>query len=804
MRDIVVFCGREGYYGFLKPYIDSFAGDSRFQFIIEKERRQDRLAQHMGKDCTIWIDGFDEFAIWASTLDSDGKTKVVCRLTGTEVLDVDWQRCRWEGFDAIVTSNRASEAVVFDCVDRLESMTQYTLLPPAVSVSPFNVTKKRATKSIAYLGALSLKNNSLALLDILTAVVARDKEYKLFVIGEFASTSLRIHFEHALAARELAQNIEFHERPENLAAWFEDKSFILSTSLTAGNEAETVLAMSFGVQPIVVNHFGAEYVTGDECLANSVSECVERILSGPAPYEQLRQRAIEQHNVMMRRSQFEDVISGVDLSYKPKVSILLPTYNRADLLKKTLERLSQQTYQNVEVVVVNDCSSDGTDDVVLEAQKTRKDIVYFRNEINQGNANSMAFAAAKASGDFVIPFSDDDDLDDRALEEFVRFWKRKKSDIIYCDLVVTDSKGVEQTRWQYRNYYRTYELLNTLVMADGNKIPETFFCRRELYDQIYMQTYSRRFLNTYYLPHLRKLKMIHLPLPLYRYAVHTGSTFSNAIGLFDRSKSTQNYINAAMFMYSPARVMNTDTGRPPAQQIAEAYISLAQVLTEHGKKRISGSIYTGAAFTGKDNLHQVYYHNAFHWAKMAQRYGYPVDECTKLINKIRQYVKPEDFKPREHANLPDAYLRLPWFAHKAFNNLSRFVALDIVTIGAPNWLNKERYTIYEEGKAHLEVCNHRCHSGEEFAALMSKTPVTIVNIFDVGALEPTIRYLIENQLASVHVFNFSRIRVPEIDLLKTVFHIGPRSLRDFNEYLELVTELSTTSNYEHCTVEAAV
>ena len=804
MRDVVVFCGREGYYGFLKPYIDAFAGDKRFRFIIERERIQDRLTEYMGKDCTIWIDGFDEFAIWASKLESEGKTKLVCRLTGTEILDVDWQKCRWEGFDGIVTSNEATDAVTFDCVDRLESMAKCALLPPAVAVVPSYVAKKRATKNVAYVGPISYECNALVLLDILSELVAHDRAYKLYVICEFASTSLRVHFEHALVSRELTENIEFHERPDDLAGWFQDKSYIIATSLTAGNEAEILLAMSLGVQPVVMNHFGAEYATGIDYVANSLSECVAKLSSPPTPAEHLRQHAIERHNVLMHRSHFEEIIGGVDLNYHPKVSILLPTFNRAALLKNTLERLSKQTYQNREIVVVNDCSTDDTDAVVHEAQKARKDIVYFRNEVNQGNANSMALAAAKATGEFVIPFSDDDDLEDTALEEFVRFWQRKQSDVIYCDLVVTDGKGQEQSRWNYRNYYQTYELLHTLVFADGNKIPETFFCRRELYDQVYTQTYSRRFLNTYYLPHLRKLKMIHLPKALYRYAVHTGSTFSSAAGLFDRSKSTQNYINAAMFMYSPPRVMQISGDKPPAQQIAEAYMTLAQLLTEHGAKRIAGSMYTGASFEAKDNLHQVYYHNAFHWVKMAQRYGYPLDDCERLIAQIRKIVEPEQFNPRAHANLPDAYLRLPWFAHKAFNNLSRFVALDIATLGAPNWLNRPSYSVYQEGKAHIEVCNHICANTQEFAAVMSRTPVTVVNIFDAGALEPTIRYLIENQLASVHVFNFSRIRVPEIDLLKTVFHVGPKPLRDFDEYLALITELTTARNYEHSAVEAAV
>lgn len=804
MREIVIFCDREGYYGFLKAYIDSFSGDSRYQFKIERERRRDRFAEYFGKECTIWIDGFDEFTIWASSLKSDGKTKLVCRIRGTEILDVAAGNCCWEAFDAIVTSNQTTEAVLFDSADRINSMTHCAFLPAAAAVTQQGSVKKQPTKNIAYVGDISLEANALILLDILSELVQVQSGHKMYIAGEFASASLRVHFEHMIAVMQLAGHIEFHGPPDNLAMWLSDKSYLLVTSLKSGNEAEMMLAMSVGVQPVVFNHFGAEYPVDQNYLANGVSACVSRLLQKPAEPSLLRQQALENRNVLLYRGQFEEVLNGPDYEYQPKVSILLPTYNRSAMLKNALARLDQQTYGNREVVIINDCSSDDTAAVVRAAQGTRSDIVYHKNEVNQGNATSMAIAAAHATGDFVLSFSDDDDLDDRALEEFVSYWRRKKSDIIYSDLVVTDCKGKEQAQWKYRNYYSNYDLLNELIFADGNKIPEVFFCRRELYEQVYTQTYSRRFLNTYYLPHLRKLRMLHLPKALCRYAVHTGSTFGNVNGLFDRSKSTQNYVNAAMFMYSPARIMNIGTDKPVVQQIAEAYVSLASVLVEHGKRRIAGSMYTGVAYEKNDNLHWIYFYNAYHWLRMAHRYGYPESASRTLENSILDTIDPSAFSPQQHANMPDIYCQLPWFANKAFNNLTKFVALDIATLGAPDWLKKPFYSVFREGKAEIEVCNHVCKSNEEFAAVMSRTPIAVVNIFDANAVEPTIRYLIENQLSSVHVMNFSRIDVPDIELMKTIFNVGTSVIRDFEAYLKLVTELSTTRHYEYCTVEAAV
>jgi hypothetical protein len=167
-----------------------------------------------------------------------------------------------------------------------------------------------------------------------------------------------------IAAMQLSENIEFHDRPDNLPAWLIDKSYILSTVLVSGNEAEVVLAMSLGIQPVMINHFGAEYLVDATSLADGVNGCVSRFLQKPSAPTQLRQRALEVGNVLLYRGQFEEVLNGPDQKYLPKVSILLPTYNRSAMLKKALARLEQQSYANREIVVINDCSSDDTEDVV--------------------------------------------------------------------------------------------------------------------------------------------------------------------------------------------------------------------------------------------------------------------------------------------------------------------------------------------------------------------------------------------------------------------------------------------------------
>lgn len=90
------------------------------------------------------------------------------------------------------------------------------------------------------------------------------------------------------------------------------------------------------------------------------------------------------------------------------VSIIIPTYNRAGLLTKTLESIANQSYTNIEIIIVSDGSTDNTKQIV--ELKNDKRIRFFEFETNTNlPAKVRNFGLAKAMGEF-IAFCDDDDI----------------------------------------------------------------------------------------------------------------------------------------------------------------------------------------------------------------------------------------------------------------------------------------------------------------------------------------------------------------------------------------------------------
>jgi glycosyltransferase involved in cell wall biosynthesis len=104
--------------------------------------------------------------------------------------------------------------------------------------------------------------------------------------------------------------------------------------------------------------------------------------------------------------------------FKEQVSIILPTYNRADIVRRAIGSVLAQTYTNLELIVVDDGSSDDTEKSVLGFGDQR--IVYLKNQQNRGPSGARNFGIKAARGHFISFVDSDDEWANTKLEEQVR------------------------------------------------------------------------------------------------------------------------------------------------------------------------------------------------------------------------------------------------------------------------------------------------------------------------------------------------------------------------------------------------
>lgn len=101
------------------------------------------------------------------------------------------------------------------------------------------------------------------------------------------------------------------------------------------------------------------------------------------------------------------------------VSIIMPSYNTAKYIEESIRSVLAQTYTNWELIIVDDCSTDNTDEIVASFRDDR--IRYLKNVVNSGAAVSRNYALREAKGKW-IAFLDSDDLwKPEKLERQIRF-----------------------------------------------------------------------------------------------------------------------------------------------------------------------------------------------------------------------------------------------------------------------------------------------------------------------------------------------------------------------------------------------
>lgn len=101
---------------------------------------------------------------------------------------------------------------------------------------------------------------------------------------------------------------------------------------------------------------------------------------------------------------------------KTLVSIVITTCNRCKLLPRALNSVINQTYENIEIIIVDDCSSDITEEVIKNYQKQYSHIIYIKNTILLGANVSRNKGILVAKGEFIAGLDDDDEFFPQRIE----------------------------------------------------------------------------------------------------------------------------------------------------------------------------------------------------------------------------------------------------------------------------------------------------------------------------------------------------------------------------------------------------
>lgn len=149
-----------------------------------------------------------------------------------------------------------------------------------------------------------------------------------------------------------------------------------------------------------------------------------------------------------------------------KVSIIIPTWNRADIITKAIKSAQTQTHKNIEIIICDDGSTDNTEKIVKKLQIKDKRIIYTKNKHSGLPAVTRNNGLKIAKGNW-IAFLDDDDLWDKNKLTVQLKTAKKENCGMVCSNAVSSKAKKEMVRIGKNKYIDTKELFknNSVVCS---------------------------------------------------------------------------------------------------------------------------------------------------------------------------------------------------------------------------------------------------------------------------------------------------------------------------------------------------
>jgi glycosyltransferase involved in cell wall biosynthesis len=166
----------------------------------------------------------------------------------------------------------------------------------------------------------------------------------------------------------------------------------------------------------------------------------------------------------------------------PKVSVVIPTYNRARYLKRAIQSILDQTFQDFEIIVVDDGSTDETPETVKAFQDAR--IGYFRHDTNRQEARARNTGVRNSVGEYIAFLDDDDTWLPQKLAMQVNLLDKSPSKVgaVYCSALQVDGEtGRVLFQW---NAKKRGNIFRDLSEQNWIGIPSNIILRRQCFDTL--------------------------------------------------------------------------------------------------------------------------------------------------------------------------------------------------------------------------------------------------------------------------------------------------------------------------------
>lgn len=163
------------------------------------------------------------------------------------------------------------------------------------------------------------------------------------------------------------------------------------------------------------------------------------------------------------------------------VSVIIPVYNVESFVRDALSSIANQTYSNLEIIVIDDASSDNTYEIISEMAKIDSRFRIFRNSHNIKIAKTLNLALSLAKGEYIARMDGDDISElDRVQKKIDYLEENPDIDLVGCSVLAIDANGslIGKTK-----HYSNFDFIKRTIKF-VSPCSHIWIARKKLYDEL--------------------------------------------------------------------------------------------------------------------------------------------------------------------------------------------------------------------------------------------------------------------------------------------------------------------------------
>lgn len=169
-----------------------------------------------------------------------------------------------------------------------------------------------------------------------------------------------------------------------------------------------------------------------------------------------------------------------------KVSIITIVFNNKDCISSCIESVLSQTYSNIEHIIIDGNSTDGTQQII---EKYRNDIAYYISEKDNGLYNALNKGIRQATGDIIgLLHSDDLFYNNDTISQIVKTFEKNDADLVYANGQYVDKQNIKHVK----RIYKSKPFRKRYLSVGWIPLHTTIYVKKEVFEEygLYNESYT--------------------------------------------------------------------------------------------------------------------------------------------------------------------------------------------------------------------------------------------------------------------------------------------------------------------------